>query len=152
MAVGLGVSCLVDNVARVTNPSLVSSVYPLSQAALVAIPVVSRREAALLVVTLFVVGLWSIAHSQGHGPDLALRIVGWGSIVVLAGERLPHGGLRNALVYYFAGSLLLWVAYVWQPGWSSWLAYQGARAVGIGWFLWAAWQARERQVACPTVR
>jgi len=152
VAAGLAVSCVADNLDRIVDTWMLGGVYPLSQSVFVAIPLTSRREAALFVVALLAVGLWSIALTGGHGPDFALRIVGWGSIVVLAVTRLPRSALRTAVVVYFAGSLLTWLPFAWYKTWPTLIAYQGARAVGIGWFLWAARQARERQVACPTVR
>jgi hypothetical protein len=120
------------------DPWLVSTAYPLLQAGIVVSLLATRREASLVLVALTVVGLWSVARTDGTGPDVALRMVGWGAIVVLAFRQ--HGfPLRWPLLLYFGGSLLGWLGYVSAPSWSTWGAYQLARAVGIGMFCWAVW-------------
>lgn len=138
LATAFTVSWVADTVARVVDPWLVSLTYPMSQAALVGFVVLSRRDAWTLLLALLVTALAAVVvRVETRGPDLLIHTVAWLSVVGIVWDRwaLP---VRGSLVAYFGLGWLAWVGYTLAPGWPTWIAHQGTRAVGIALFCAAA--------------
>lgn len=135
LAIAFAVSWMADTVAHWVSPDAVGNMYPLLQAAIVAL-VLLGRDAALLIGGLVLVGI--VAAAVPVKVDLLLRTVAWGSSSYLAWNRWELGLLRTALLVSFGLALVAWYAYAAWPGWTTWLVYQGVRAVGIALFCRAA--------------
>lgn len=135
LAGAFGVSWLADTAAHWVNPWLVSAVYPVSQAALIAAVFASRVEAQRFLSIMVLAGLAAVVVDA----TILLRTVAWGGIVGLLWP-FPKGPLRTALLLAFAGGWLAWVGYLLDPGWPSWGIYQGVRAGSVGVFCVAAWK------------
>jgi hypothetical protein len=133
------VSWLADTVAHWTGAGLVSAVYPLSQAALVAAVFLERRHALAVTGALVLLGLVSVLTHGVATPEVLLHTVAWLSAAGIVAF-LPLGRLRVALLVLFAGGWLAYLGYVLAQGWASWLTYQGVRAASIGLFCWAQWK------------
>jgi hypothetical protein len=133
------VSWIADSFALAgIEPWLMSLVYPVSQAAIVGAVLLEREDAALFVLALVIVGILAVLWKGVGTPDVLVHTVAWGSIVCVAFDRDALGKLRLALIVAFGFGLVAWLGYTLTPGWPSWLAYQGVRALGIGTFCWAA--------------
>jgi hypothetical protein len=117
---------------------LVSLVYPVSQAALVGAVLLDREEAAIFVAGLVSIGVVAVLWKGVGTPDVLVHTVAWASIAIVALDRAALGKLRLALLVAFGFGWLAWLGYTLSPGWPTWLAYQGVRALGIGTFCWAA--------------
>lgn len=126
------VAWLADWGAHGLPPFLVGAVYPLSQAGLVAAVLAPRDRAWMIVAALTMLAI-GLAPWWGNAPELVFRTAAWGTIVALLWFRGPLAGLREPLLCYFGVGLLTW--YTFAAGWpNSWLAYQGVRLAGLGWF------------------
>lgn len=140
LALAFAVSFAADIVAFFLAPPhrwLVSATYPLSQAAIVGLVFLLRRDAEKLLVALLVVGTVAVLWLAVTGPDVFFRTVAWGAVVGIVVDRYALGKLRAALLIYFGLGLLAWWAYALRPGWPSWGIYQSVRAVGIALFCTA---------------
>lgn len=132
------VSWLADTAAHWGNSWLVGLAYPVSQAAIVGLVLLSRREGLTLIITLVIVGVVDVLWFGIESPDILLRTVAWGAISVIAYRFHQLGRLRASLLAAFYFGLLAWIAYVIWPGWTSWSLYQSTRLLGILLFCWAA--------------
>jgi hypothetical protein len=132
------VSWLADTAAHVVDPWLVSVVYPVSQATLVAAVLCDRKVAAgfvlLLVLTAAAVVLWRGVAS----PDVLVHTVAWAGVAAVAYDCPPLGRLRTALLIAFGWMWAAWMLYVIAPGWPTWLLFQSVRLAGLVAFCWAA--------------
>lgn len=126
------------------EPWLMSLVYPVSQAALVGAVLLERRQAMAFVGALVTVGLVAVLWLGVDQPDVLVRTVAWLGVALIAYERDALGRLRMALLVAFGVGWLAWAGYAVRPSWSTWLAYQGVRALGVGTFCWAAWKPTPR--------
>lgn len=132
LAVAFGVSWLADTAAHWLPPSLVSAVYPVGQAGIVAAVLMPKDYAALILGLLVAVGMVGVITHGVSGPEFVIRAVAWGVIVaVVLFAPVP---IRIPLLIYYGLGLLAWVGYNAIPGWTSWGIYQGTRAVGLGAF------------------
>lgn len=117
----------------------VSAFYPLVQAAIFGIVLLPTpalwRFLALLGVTGLAVGFWRAT------PDVLGRTVAWTAILVLA---WPYRAIRLPVLVTFGLGWLGWLAYSFTPGWETWGAYQGTRALGLGVFCWCTAPQRVR--------
>lgn len=138
LAGAFAVSWLADTAAHFANPWVVSKVYPVSQAAIVGMVFLSRRDAMLLIVVLALVGILDVLWIGIGDFDILLRTVAWLSVVGIVWPLRQLGRLRTSLLVYFGLGLAMWWGYAIWPGWTSWLGYQGVRAIGILWFCLAA--------------
>jgi hypothetical protein len=119
------------------EPWLMSLVYPVTQAAIVVAVLLDREEAIVFVVALVLVGLIAVLWRGVGAPDVLLRTVAWLGIALVAFDRIALGRLRVALLLAFGLGWLAWCSYTIDPGYPTWLAYQGIRALGAGAFCWA---------------
>lgn len=133
-----GVSWLADTAALFGNPWLPAAVYPVSQAGILVALLASRKSAGLLIGLLVVAALVGIAWEGVTGPDVLLETVAAGIVVGLVWPRRDLGRLRIMLLVGFGGGWLVWLGYLFAPGWTSWGVYQGVRAVSLGLFCWAS--------------
>jgi hypothetical protein len=143
LAGAYGVSWLADAAAIVVDPWLVSAVYPVTQASLVAAVLAPRRHAVGIVGLLVLIGVLAIMGRGTHGPDVLLHTVAYGTVVALV-TPLPLGRLRVALLAGFGGMGVAWLAFAAAPSWPTWGAFQAMRALGLGLFCWAGWKPQPR--------
>lgn len=120
------------------NPWTVSKVYPVSQAAIIGLVFLSRREALLLITTLALVGIIDVLLVGVGDFDILLRVIAWGAVVGIVAPLKQLARLRTALLVYFGLGLLAWMWYAIDPGWASWIGYQSTRLIGIMAFCWAS--------------
>lgn len=133
------VSFIADSFALAgVEPWLMSLVYPVSQAAIVGAVLLEREDAGLFVLALVTMGIVAVLWRGVGTPDVVVHTVAWGSIAVVALDRAALGRLRLALIVAFGFGWIAWIGYTITPGWTSWICYQGLRALGIGCFCWAA--------------
>src|SRR5262249_37202868 len=111
LAGAYGVSFVADSAAHVLSPVLVSAVYPISQAGLIAAVLLPRSVATWRVLALVVAGVISVVEG-GEWPDVVLRSVAWGGVTVIALERPELGVLRTTLLVTFFWGLVAWLLYV----------------------------------------
>jgi hypothetical protein len=144
MAAAFGVSVLADAIALVSSPPLVSQAYPLLQAGLfVAVLAPSRAFTEGIIGVFLLAASVSITVRDAVGLDMLLRMVAWGTVAGLAWA-VAADRLRAALLVYFGLGAALWACYVAAPGWVTWGGYQMTRALGVGLWSAAAWQAARR--------
>lgn len=141
------VSWIADTAAHWVNPWLISAVYPVSQAAIVAAVLLKRDDALVFLFSITVIGIISITFQELQQPNV-LRSASWAAIVGIV-YPLPLGRLRSALMVTFGIGLAAWILYAAFPGWPTWIAYQGVRATGIVLFCWAAAFSRARLTLVP---
>lgn len=132
------VSWIADTAALWYDPWTLSKVYPVSQAAIVGMVFLSRRDAMYLIVTLALVGLLDVLWIGIGDFDVLLRTVAWLSVVGIIYPLVQLGRLRTSLLVYFALGWWCWMIYAIAPGWPSWILYQSMRLIGIALFCWAA--------------
>lgn len=132
------VSWLADTAAHFANPWVMSKVYPVSQAAIVGLVLLSRREALLLIATLVWVGALDVVWIGVGDFDILLRTVAWLSVVGIIFPLKQLGRLRLSLLVAFGVGWVCWMGYAIWPGWTSWSGYQLTRLAGILLFCWAA--------------
>ncbi|MCY7380685.1 MAG: hypothetical protein LH467_15260 [Gemmatimonadaceae bacterium] len=127
------VSWFADAAARwyIIPPLVVSTVYPVTQSALVGAVLMPRRDAITFTVTIIVVALLTVAGWGIDGPDVLFRTVAWLTLAVLALSRWELGLLRWSLVLAFGLGWMAWLAYAFWPGWGSWGAYQAVRLASV---------------------
>lgn len=143
LAAVFGVSWLADTGVHWLSPWVVMLVYPVSQAGLVAAVFRSRREAAVLVAVLALVGTVTLGFWAGTPqPDAMLRTLAWVSIVAIVGPLKGIGLLRTALLMTFGAGLLVWLVVVATQSYGVWMAYQSVRLAGILLFCAATVRAR----------
>lgn len=146
IALAFGVSFIADTVSM-HEPSLawlISLVYPVSQAALIAAVLLPRRDTITFVCALVVSGLVSVALRGTQGPDVLLRTVAWLGLAFLVMDRWALGRLRTALVVYFGVGWMAWLLraiYLTVPWW---YVTQSVRLAGILLFCWAVMQPGPR--------
>ena len=143
IAGAFAVSFLADLASLVVGHPLVSQVYPVTQAALIAAVLLPSRPLVESVIALFLcAAAGSIVVRQAAGLDVLLHTIAWGGIALIAYDQLPKGALRSALVYGFGLGVVAWWAFVAVPGWWTWGAFQLTRVFAVGGFTLAAWRAR----------
>ena len=135
LASAFTVSWLADTAAHFGSGAVISLLYPLTQASMVYAVLGNRADARIWVGMLVIVGI--VGLLLGGHLDLLLRTVAWLGIVGMVWNR-PLGRLRLALLLYFGIGWVFWIAYVWNPDWITWGAYQGNRLLGLMLFCWAA--------------
>jgi hypothetical protein len=138
LAAALGVSFVADTFALFGHNSLlVSAVYPVSQAAIVGAVFLSRTYAAAFLVLLVLGGLLALVIAPVGRPDVFLHTIAWLGVVSMVAGR-PIGRLRIAVLLYFGLGWACWLTYTTDPGWTTYLTYQGSRLLGTLAFCWAA--------------
>lgn len=134
MASGFGVSFLADFLPW----RIAQQTYPITQAALLMFPLLSRDAMDRYVALLIAAGAISVLARDAAGVDVLLRVVAWGSVSALAYVLMPRGRLRSVLAYGFGALAVAWLAYTMVPGWTTWGGMQAVRlAVTVGW-CWVA--------------
>ena len=141
LAGALSVSWMADTIAQ-TLPAekrwVVSSLYPIFQVLLIGAALVPRREWQAFVWWLCL-GAVGDASLVGLGqPDMFLHTFAWGAILLLVWRHREALPVRWLATLSFGLGWLGWLAYMLAPGWGTWCAYQGVRAVGIGLFCWVS--------------
>lgn len=117
----------------------VSLAYPIVQSAIVG-AVLLPREFAIFLVAILSSAAIAVGIFMGvNGPDGVFRTIAWLIIVVivLARRDLPER-LRIALGVYFGLGWTTWLIHVVWLVVLTWYPYQGARALGLLLFSWAA--------------
>ena len=143
IAGALSVSFIADTASHWVPHPLVSQVYPVTQAALIAAVLLPSRPLVESVIALFLcAAAGSIVVRQAAGLDVLLHTIAWGGIALIAYDQLPKGALRSALVYGFGLGVVAWWAFVAVPGWWTWGAFQLTRVFAVGGFTLAAWRSR----------
>lgn len=144
VASAFALSWVADSVAHLADPALVSAVYPVSQAGLIAAALVPHREAMIFAAVLVGGGLLALGMREGS-PGVFLRTVAW---LGLVGFVMAHPSpLRATIITAFGVGWLAWVVVRIAPSWTSWGVYQGVRAVSLGLFCWASLQPRMLRLA-----
>lgn len=131
LAVALAISFMADSAAHWVDPYVVSVVYPLSQAVLVAACIVPRRSAIIFLGVLVPVGIFSVLIGKDLGGDAVLRTVAFLGVCVALWPLQSLGVLRLSLLCYFGASWVYWMAYAAWPSTATYLLHQSARFVGI---------------------
>jgi len=140
VAAAFGISWVADTIThRWGQPWLVSAIYPVSQAAIIGIVLLPRREAQWFIATLCAVGIIAVLIEGTTKPQWILHVFGWSEIVWLL-RPLPLGKLRAALFVAFGVNLIPWVLFTLWTTWEMWCLYQGVRAVSLGMFCLASWR------------
>jgi hypothetical protein len=139
LALMVGVSWMADTAAHWVDPWLVSRTYPLAQALVVGVVLLSADRLWRLAVILGTA--WLIAAST-TGPDILTHTVAWTSILVMVWPATDVARRTAALLVL--STWLGWIAYTIAPGWWSWGIYQGLRASGFGLFCWQSAPHRVR--------
>jgi hypothetical protein len=141
LAVAFGVSWIADSVAHLIpmdDRAIVSLVYPISQASLMAAVLLSRANALVFVGVLVLAGIAVIIQHGATGPDVALRSVAWLFVAGIARVRkeLPIP-LRASMFVYFCLGWIAWLIHVQWLVVETWYPYQGIRLFGLLLFCWA---------------
>lgn len=150
LACVFAVSWMADTAAHWVDPWLVSAVYPVSQAAIVAAVLLKRDDALMFLFGITLIGVLSIVFEELHQPNV-LRIASWGAIVGIV-YPLPLGKVRVAFLVTFGIGLAAWLLFTALRDWPTWLAYQGIRAIGIGLFCWAVAMRRQTTLTLVPAR
>lgn len=127
VASAFGVSFVADLFNAAGWHPLAHQVYPVLQAALVALVLLERPAFVGYVALLLFAAILSILWRGAGGYDVILRVVAWGGVSVFAGLSLERGVLRSTLSLGFAGMLVAWAWYTLAPGLGPWAALQLAR-------------------------
>ena len=141
LATAFGISFLADVAGLLRLGFLSSQVYPVLQAGIFLLVLLSRPAAVAAIGGLLVASGISLSWRGAAGLDLLLHLTAWGAVALAAWTVLAPGWLRWALVVAFGGGAAAWGWYVYAPGLEPWLAYQGTRLAGAVLFAIAAWQA-----------
>lgn len=136
LAGAFAVSWLADTMAHFGNPWLPVAVYPLTQSLMVGTLLLENQEAVILIAVLTFVALVEIFWEGVSGPHALLQTVAFGSVVGIAWSQ-PEERLKLTLVTAFGLGGIAWLAYLVEPGWTTWGFYQAVRAVSLGMFCWA---------------
>jgi len=134
LAGAFAISWLADTLAHGVDPWFVNALYPVSQAGLVAVVLLPRRDAKLAIGVLVVAALLVLWLEGIQGPDVLLETVSAGVVV---GSVWRHPQFRGSFATAFGGGWLAWMGYLLAPGLATWGLYQTVRALGVGWFCWA---------------
>jgi hypothetical protein len=142
LAIAFAVSWLADVIADVLPVAdrwIVSLVYPVSQTALVAAVLMTRRHAVILLGVLVLAGCAAVLFNGVTGPDIVLRSVAWLSIVAIVIDRheLPTR-LQWCLFVYFGIGWFAWLVHAQWLIVPTWYAYQTVRLAGLLLFCFAA--------------
>jgi len=147
VAAAYGVSFLADVLGfawwrglRWVDPWLVSGTYPVSQAGILGFVLLPYHAAGRFLMALVLATILGGMFAVGVNT-VPLRVVAWGTVVVLAWPRRDLGALRLALLVSFGLGLLGWLSYVGWPSFGAWAALQGTRVVGTGCYCWGALKA-----------
>ncbi len=141
IALAFAISWIADGIADVvamTDRVIVSLVYPISQAALIAAVIMSRSGALVFIGVLTLAGIAVVIQHGIASPDVALRSVAWLAVVNQAWRRreLPYA-LRASLIVYFGLGWLMWLVHMQWVSVATWYPYQLARFLGLLIFCWA---------------
>lgn len=134
LALVLSVSWLADTAAHWVNPWLVSAIYPMAQAVLLAAVLVPNPGVWRFAGIVAAVGGLAFASRGIVQPDVFLHTVAWAGLLVVAWPQRP---LRPTVVATFGVGWIGWLLYSIAPTWETWGLYQGIRAFGIGLLCWA---------------
>jgi hypothetical protein len=144
IAGAFGISWVADTISHVFgHPWIVSAVYPVSQAAILGMVLLPRKDAYWFVAGLCVLGVMAITVEGTTHPQWILHVVGWSEIVWLLWP-LPLGKLRLALLVAFGVNIIPWVLFTIWTTWETWGLYQAVRATSLGLFCWACWTPQPR--------
>jgi len=135
LAIVLAVSWLADTLAHFVDPWIVSAIYPLVQALLLSVVLLPRRDLHHVAAVLLGIGALTLWLGGTTHPEVIGRTIAWTAVLVVA---WPHQAIRWPVVITFGLGWLGWIAYSLHPGWTTWGAFQGIRAVGLGSFCWVS--------------
>ncbi len=152
MSFALGVSWVADWIPHLASPWLASVVFPVSQASGIALVLLDRDDAMTFTMALMAAGIASVTFFGVDGPDVLLSTVAMLGVAGIALKYRAIGRVRLALLVYFGGGQLAWLALsAWilhchkipsclasPTGMEFGYQYQTMRAVGILVFCWAA--------------
>ena len=149
IATALGISFLADIGALALPERITSFAYPLGQCGLIGVTLLAPRQGLIYGLLLMAMAVVSLRINPAEVPafDVMFRTFAFGSITLIASQMPNLGGLRNALLLYFGLGLVAWLAWAFwhnptdhsaRINWALYLIDQTTRAVGIGWFCWAA--------------
>lgn len=131
----LGVSWLADTLAHWVDPWLVSTIYPLVQAILLAVVLLPLPAARRFVGTVLTVGGLTLLIRGVERPDTIIHTIAWVGMVLMVWRHC--GRLRLAVLSSFGLGWLGYLGYAVAPSFPTWGVYQAIRAVGLGVFCWA---------------
>lgn len=150
MAGAFAVSWIADSLAHIVNPAIVSTVYPVLQVGVMAIPLLlSWVDVVLISAVLGMVMLQAMVWFGLEGPDVLLRTVAFGIIAALGWTRFRLPLLRFALLVGFGGGLIAWYGLRLAPSMSTWGLYQSTRLLSLCVFCVAASRYRFQPDAEP---
>lgn len=145
MAVGFAVSFPADVTGALGHESVASQVYPAAQAAIFILVLAPRPLAVVLIGAVFAASGLSIALRHGLGYDLALHVVAWGIVAVLADLNLAKGRLREALTWGFGFLPLTYAAQRLAPGYWTWGMMRVVAVAMLTTWCLAMWQGTQRR-------
>lgn len=136
LAVAFAVSFVSDSLAHHVDAWLLSSVYPVTQAALIGAVLLARKDAWLFLLVLVNAGIVA-ALFAGPWPDLLLHTVAFGGVTAIVYDRHYLGFVRTALLAYCGLGLAAWYWFALAPSFTHYAVYQATRIVGLAWFCMA---------------
>ena len=142
LACAFAVSWVADTVSDLIPAQsrwIVSLAYPIVQTAIVGAVLLPREFAIFLVGVLSSAAIAVGIFMGVNGPDGVFRTIAWLIIVaILLVRRDLPARLRVALGVYFGLGWATWLIHVVWLVVLTWYPYQGARALGLLLFSWAA--------------
>lgn len=136
----LGISWVADTAAHWMDPWLVSAIYPLAQAVLLAVVLLPYAAAWRFAGTVLAVGALALVSRGVERPDWIIHTVSWVGMGLIVWR--SRGRLRLAVLSSFGLGWLGYLGYAFAPSFPTWGMYQGIRALGLGVFCWATAPAR----------
>lgn len=127
LAAAFAVSFAADVAGAVGLTPYASQLYPVMQAALIALVLLERPAFVAYVALLLFAASLSIVWRGAGGYDVILRGVAWGGVSGLAMVTLEPSRLRTTLAAGFALLFLAWVGFTASPDWTHWTLLQLAR-------------------------
>lgn len=142
VAAALAVSFVADVAGAAGLTPYASQVYPVLQAALIALVLVERPAFVGYVALLLFTAALSIVWRGAGGYDVLLRFAAHGGVALIAWAVLPESLIRWVLALGFAGMLAAWLYFTVEPGWAGWGTLQTARlATTVGFCISAVREA-----------
>lgn len=129
-----------DWVSHWTGTFPVGPAYLTLQGGLVVWALAPRERAARYLAVLAGTASFVMLNLDPGKPDVLVHTVAWLGLLAMTWPFAPQR-VRVVLGVAFGLGWLAWMGYVWQPGWPTWLTYQGTRVLGAGAFCWGAVRA-----------
>lgn len=144
LAATLELFWLADTAAHHYDPWTVSALYPLGQAVLMALLLLSLRDALRLGGFVVAVGLGIVVLRGIARPELIAHTVAWVSILCMVWP--PQTMFARAVLGVFGVCWFGWYLFTVLPTLVGWSFFQGERLGGTLVFCWASWAVRPARV------